>query len=251
MASLSEDFINLQNQQSCMVKDWDWTNPNTIGNPDSDCAKSEAALIESLTKEAYDLAGFEVQYYVFNYDTQRDRLYGEDVNRAIERRFALQVYTPNIPTLTRTYRIEGFDYDELITLNCTVNSFRESSRYSWSDDRSKREPKFDPMMSPRVGDILYFPFIDIFYTIYNVKDFAEKDAIFKSIAITYQIICKVWRNNRNEVMPVDENDQLEEISSYQSLDSMFNIDNQIDKKKDVLYTNKDEVKSIVDPFEGF
>ena len=48
----------------CSVSGKDWNAPRYFDGIDNDCYKAEAALVSSLTSEAYGNFGFEVQYYL-------------------------------------------------------------------------------------------------------------------------------------------------------------------------------------------
>ena len=100
--SYASEFSKLYKQGNCSVQGKDWTAPRYFDSMENDCYKAEAALLSELSSEAYNLFGFEVQYYLKNINTKKDRLYGEDPLANVERRFLLKMYTESIPTMQKT-----------------------------------------------------------------------------------------------------------------------------------------------------
>ena len=77
----------------------DWSKPRPFDGINNECYQAEAALMSSLTSEAYNQFGFEVQYFIKKSSTEKDKLYGEDTLENFERRFRLKVYAENVPQL--------------------------------------------------------------------------------------------------------------------------------------------------------
>jgi hypothetical protein len=172
----------------------DWTQPRYFDSLNNDCYGSEAALLASLTSEAYNKFGFEVYYFVKEHDTKFDPLYGEDQLENVKRRFALQVYTDNVPQLQKQYQLQGMIYTETVTVQCTIQHFLEASKYDWKTEN----PNAYDSIVPKIGDLMYFKYSDLYYEVINVKDFAE-GTTFLSTPITYQFILRVWRNSHENV----------------------------------------------------
>lgn len=185
----------------------------------NDCYGSEAALMASLTSEAYNKFGFEVYYFIKEHDTKFDPLLGEDQLENVKRRFALQVYTDNVPQLQKQYQIQGMIYTETVTLQCTVAHFDEASRINFVTG----EPEYESAI-PKIGDLMYFKYSDLYYEVINVKKFAEGTA-FLSTPINYTFIVRVWRNSHENVDELNVNDDnMEHLRSYVELGETFNVD---------------------------
>lgn len=185
----------------------------------NDCYGSEAALMASLTSEAYNKYGLSVYYFVKEHDTKFDPLLGEDQLENVKRRFALQVYTDNVPQLQKQYQIQGMIYSETVTLQCTVAHFDEASRINFVTG----EPEYESAI-PKIGDLMYFKYSDLYYEVINVKKFAEGTA-FLSTPINYTFIVRVWRNSHENVDELNVNDDnMEHLRSYVELGETFNVD---------------------------
>lgn len=204
----------------------DWNAPRPFDALNNDCYKAEAALISELTSEAYNQFGFEVQYFIKKISTKKDKLYGEDALENFERRFRLKVYAENVPQLQRQYQLQGMLYTEIVTLQATIEHFREASTY----DYVTREQAW-PEYYPKIGDVMYFPWCDLYYEILNVKEFAEGTS-FLSAPITFTFQLRVWRNAHESVDHTEVNDdKMEHLNSYVSLAETFNIDHKTDDGK--------------------
>ena len=84
--------------------------------------------MSSLTSEAYNQFGFEIDYYVKQISTKRDRLFGEDPLENIVRRFRLSVYTDKIPNLQKKYQLQGMLYEEVFEVQATIAHKSSKSR---------------------------------------------------------------------------------------------------------------------------
>lgn len=232
----------------CSVSGKDWNAPRYFDGIDNDCYKAEAALVSSLTSEAYGNFGFEVQYYLKSIETDKDQLYGEDPLHNVERRFKLQLYISNIPTMQKNYELQGMVYQELINCQCTIQHFYEASQLSYPDMQSIYEPEV-----PKIGDIVYVEYSDTYYEVVNVKEFAESST-FLAVPMTYTFILRVWRNNHEFVDEQNVNpDKMDEFRKYAELAETFNLDtststtdktSEVSHESDMLATNEDVKKDV-------
>ncbi|MBR1610484.1 MAG: hypothetical protein IJ672_03200, partial [Methanobrevibacter sp.] len=221
----------------------DWTAPRYFDSMENDCYKAEAALLSELSSEAYNLFGFEVQYYLKDINTKKDRLYGEDPLANVERRFLLKMYTESIPTMQRQYELQGMIYPEIITCQCTVQHFYEASQLSYPDMKDIYEAEV-----PKIGDIVYIEYSDTYYEVINVKEFAEQTT-FLSTPITYTFKLRVWHNNHEDVDAQNvNNDPMDEFRKYAELAETFKLDtststtdktSDVAAESDMLSTNTD------------
>jgi hypothetical protein len=207
--SYASEFSKLFKTGNCSVQGKDWTAPRYFDSMENDCYKAEAALLSELSSEAYNMFGFEVQYYLKNIDTKKDRLYGEDPLANVERRFLLKMYTDSIPSMQKQYELQGMIYSEIITCQCTVQHFYEASQLSYPDMKNIYEAEV-----PKIGDIVYIEYSDTYYEVINVKEYAEQ-ITFLSTPITYTFKLRVWHNNHEDVDNLNvNNDPMDEFRKY-------------------------------------
>lgn len=207
-------------QGGCGVMNKDWSQPERFDGTDPrGCYANEAALMSSLTSEAFNKYGFEVDYYVKEVSTKRDELFGEDPLQDIVRRFKLNVYTQQVPNLQRQYQIQGMVYTEMVTLQCSIAHFEEASGY----DYDRTEYKEELSTVPKIGDLMYFKYCDKYYEVVNVKAFAD-DTTFLGKPINYTFTLRMWRNNHEDVDVRNANPDNMPIEDYTSLAETFGID---------------------------
>lgn len=219
---------------NCSVSGRDW-NKDRFFDSNSECYGSEAALMSSLTSEAYNKFGFEVHYYIKKIDTEIDRIYGEDPLQDILRRFTLSVYTDTIPTNQKQYQLQGMVFTEMITLQATIAHFNEASRIDFATKESKHLA-----VLPKIGDMMYFPYNNLYYEVINVKSFAEGSS-FLSAPITYTFILRLARNAHDNVdlKGTNDTDEMQEIRSFAELGEVFNITSSSNQTSSVIRTDGD------------
>lgn len=220
----------------CSVTNKDWNAPKYFDSRNNDCYAAEAALMSSLTSEAYSNFGFEVDYYIKDIDLKQDRLYGEDPLENVVRRFRLKMYTDTIPTMQKTYTLQGMDYQEVVTCHCTIQHFMEASQY----DYISNDAMYD-IAVPKIGDIVYLTYSELFYEVINVKQFAE-GSTFLSSPITYMFTLRAWKNNHETVDMFNENnDRMQELRNFTELDETFDLDGSsfVDAGASINSINKD------------
>lgn len=219
----------------------DWNKPRFFDSLNNDCYGSEAALLSSLTSEAYNKYGFSVYYFIKEHDTKFDPLLGEDQLENVKRRFELQVYTDNVPMYQKQYQMQGMIYNETVTVQCTIAHFEEASRINFLTG----EPDYESTI-PKIGDLMYFKYSDIYYEVINVKKFAE-GTTFLSTPITYQFILRVWRNSHENVDEDNTNDdKMEHLRSYVELGETFNVDMDLHKHENQEVTPEQIPHSTVE-----
>ena len=114
----------------------------------------------------------------------------------------------------------GMQYTELVEVQCTIQHFAEASRYDWKTENSTAYES----IVPKIGDLLYFHFNDLYYEVLNVKEFAE-GTTFLGTPITYKFNLRVWRNSHENVDELSNNDDnMEHLRSYVELGETFNVD---------------------------
>lgn len=271
MSTNFQEEFNKIFSNGCSISGWDW-NRDTNKLHDSlnnDCYAAEAALISSLTSEAYNKYGFEVEYYIKDIDTKIDEILGEDPLHNFIRRFKLNVYTESIPQLQNQYLLQGIIFNELVTIQCTIQHWKEACQL----DFITGEKSWDEIL-PKIGDVIYIKWMDLYYEVLNVKEFAEGTS-FQSVPITYTFSLRPWRNAHENVDEFNNNDdEMEHLRSYVELGETFNVDTDLlqkpstvnadksdmlavnkyveeKKQKQVIYTDKKTDNIKIDPFNGW
>jgi len=232
----NSEFQRIFGAGGCSIKGWDWNKPIPFDGTDEDsCYANEAAMIAALTSEAYNKFGFEVDYYVKQISTMRDRLFGEDPLENIVRRFRLSVYAPNVPSLQKKYQLQGMLYEEVFEVQAAIAHFSEASQYNYERTAAQYE-----IYEPKIGDLMYFKFSDKYYEIINVKKFADGTA-FLGTPVTYTFTLRIWKNNHEDVDVMGENPDKMPIGDYASLAESFDMENktsEVSSSGDILAVNQ-------------
>lgn len=214
----AQEFAKIFSTTGCSIKGYDW-NQNHYFDPNSDCYAAETALMSELTSEAYNQFGFEVEYYIKQISTKRDKLLGEDALENIVRRFKLSVYTTEIPQMQKQYQLQGMYYTDVVQLQCSIQHFKEASILDYVTNAAKYEEYY-----PKISDLMYFPWNKTFYEIVNVKTFSE-GSTFLSTPITFEFILKVWKPSHEDVDIMKRNDdKMSEIADIASLGEALDIE---------------------------
>lgn len=250
MTDFTAEFNRVFRGGGCSVSGYDWNQKQLFDGTDpNNCYANEAALMASLTSEAYNKFGFEVDYYIKQISTRRDELFGEDPLENMERRFKLKVYTEQVPNLQKQYAIQGMIYTEMVTLQCTIVHFDEASRYNYEQTRMEYEPTV-----PKIGDLMYFKYCDKYYEVINVKKFAE-GSTFLGTPVTYTFTLRMWRNGHEDVDVMQQNPDDMPIEEFTSLAETFDIDNKtstVEASGDIMSVNEDikKEKNRIDQYYG-
>lgn len=225
MTDFASEFAKVFSN-GCAPAGTDWNAPRYFDSLNNPCYEKEAALLSSLTSEAYSQFGFEVQYFIKKISTHADKIYGEDPLENMERRFRLKVYAEQIPSMQRTYELQGMSYDEIVEVQATILHFEEASQIDFVSGK----PEWNKV-EPQIGDIMYFPWCDTYYEVLNVKPFAD-GTTFLSTPITYTFSLRVWRNAHESVdITKNNDDNMEHLRSYVELSETFGIDHKTDANK--------------------
>lgn len=242
---MNTDFASEFNKifsNGCSISGYDWNKPRYFDSINNECYAAEVALMSSLASEAYNKFGFEVEYFIKEQDTRFDPLFGEDQLENIKRRFKLNVYAENVPQLQKQYQIQGMIFTEIITVTCTIAHFDEASKYDWTTDTELYESTV-----PKIGDLMYFKYSDLYYEVLNVKTHAE-GTNFLSSPINYTFNLRVWRNAHENVDEKNYNDDnMEHLRSYVELGETFNVDLDLNKHAESAtnVTNETPNNSVV------
>jgi hypothetical protein len=126
----------------------------------------------------------------------------------------------------------------------------EASRYEYGTNQIKYNSEV-----PKIGDIIYLEYSNLFYEVINVKTFAEGTS-FLSSPITYTFTLRIWRNNHQNIDENNENsDNMDTLRAFTELDEIFDIDektseghatSKVGSKSDILEINTDLPKDKTD-----
>lgn len=187
------------------------TSAKLVDNEQNYVCDNERDLDDEVTMDAYGLAGLRVVYYKTYEDLNRDKLYGEDQLKMIERSWFFMGYIQQLPSNVRTYHLDGIWGEDTVTMYCSIDAFKYYSTYGNID---KNTPEIYDIAEPKIGDIIYIPQNDVFYRIHDVKYYTEAFGLAKH---TYTLTLKVYRDNKWSISAdsptlMDRNDPVYKIA---------------------------------------
>lgn len=229
-----------------------WSDNRYFDFKNNDCYKNEKTLYSHLETEAFDNAGVKHMYYIMDYNIRRDRMFGEDMDRYCQRKFAVMVYYTALPTLAPQFGLFGITNTEITTMYITISHFNQASTLSYIDN-ALYEPTRYPSYKPKVGDYIKSIYNNQYYEIINVKE-TEEGTQFHQTKTTYSLNVRVWKNQNFDVQPTSgvPTSSLFDISAVMHQPDFLAINDQIDIEEQVVeYQPLPGEKDPTDPFGGF
>lgn len=115
---------------------------------------NERKLYDLIVTEVYNLHGISLTYYAVTYNTNYDRIFGEDNDRRVERKFDFMAYM-ELPQDQKAYSIFGITSTDIVKANVSMRHFEVASTFSLDgpyDDTGISG--IYPSISPRAGDFV-------------------------------------------------------------------------------------------------
>lgn len=203
---------------------------------------NERKLYDLLITEAYNKHGVCCSYLVTTFNTNYDKIFGEDNNRRYERRFKCMLYF-ELPKETRTFSNAGIGWTDIIRSYASIRHFNTASKYNYQGTSAIYSSYI-----PRVGDYLESEYNNVFYEIISVKKQAEQ---FLQGQHSYEFVLKVYRDKSFGINPSTSGD-FQDLSQYVNQEDIFNIGQFIEEKKsEVLYVPSITECEPNDPFNDW
>lgn len=203
---------------------------------------ADKLLYQSLLAENYNKNGVPCVFYVTDYNTSHDKIFGEDSNRHVIRSFDFMAMfeLPFSVELFSKFGIEGMDN---YTADVSIAHFNVASTYGISGAISGAD--LYPSHIPVAGDIVKSKYNETYYEIILVK---KQEVQFLQLQHSYRFTMRVLADNHLTVADSLSGDSL---SSLMDIADIYNISGAIDiEKQDVLYDGSGE-KAKQDPFSAW
>lgn len=185
---------------------------------------NERFLYDLLLAEAYNKHGVCCSYIKISYDLNYDKLFKEDNNRTIERRFNIMAYF-DLPRETKTFSNAGIGWSEIFHIFLSKAHFNVASTCDASGNLSAYPPYI-----PQVSDILETQYNGVFYEIISVKDAVE---VFLQGKHSWDIVVRIFRDKHLNVSP-DTSGTMTDLLQYVNQSDLFNIGNFINQENNTI-----------------
>jgi hypothetical protein len=191
-------------------------------------------LMAVMVNEVFNKFGVCMEYYITTYDTNYDRVWGEDNNRFYIRNFEFmgKYELPREDKIWSKFGIEGSD-------EVTI----------WISKRHFTAASIDPnngisYVRPQIGDIIKADFSNYFYEITEVAE--DTGQYFQSNQFIWELSVRTMKDENISTSPELS---ASDIASVTNLNDIFNIDNSVDVEKEpILYKPQKGEKPKEDPF---
>lgn len=221
------------------VPDWkDQKIDTSYWDKDTPCKQAETNMFASLTTDAFNKAGVDCWWYVIDWSNENEKIFGEDNDRYILRKFKVRCYTDELPPDERQFNLFGIEGLDRFHLFITKLHFADASKYNSDGVLSYREYK------PKLGDIIQMTHNNFFYDVIEVKDRPE---MILERAVTWDVTLRPLQNQHYKYVPEMANDPLAIRMDEKDILSQNDLIENVEKEK-VLYDPNDGKN---DPFGIF
>jgi len=209
---------------------------------------NERRLFDNMITESINQHGVCLTYYITTYDTNYDRIWGEDNDRRFVRVFDFMAYytLPREDKLWSKFGIEGMD-----SFSMFVSKIHFQDTSTMGHDMVAGNIGFGTYDSyvPKVGDIIMANYNKYIYEITEVKE--ETSMFLLSKQHVWEFVVKTYKNEQLSMTP-STSASMQYMDFTNKLKDVFNIDEVIEEKKEkVIYKPKVNEKKVNDPFAGW
>ena len=196
--------------------------------------QNDKDLISVIINEYYNKYGVCMEYYITSYDTDYDKVFGEDNDRSYERKFEVNGYF-SLPREDKLWTKFGMEQSTDITLWISKRHFQGTS----VDPES-----MESYVRPRIGDIIKSDYSNFFYEITEV---AEDTGMY--LQSTQHVWELQMRPMKDEYISISDKIKDSAIAKVTNIDDILDIKDDVDvEKENIVYKPKKGEKPNKDPF---
>ena len=185
---------------------------------------NERFLYDLLLAEAYNKHGVCCSYIKISYNTNYDKLFKEDNDRTIERRFNIMAYF-DLPRETKTFSNAGIGWGDVFHLYISKAHFNVASTYDSVGNLSAY-----PSYLPQVSDLLNVEFNETFWEIISVKDSQDQ---FLQGKHSWDLVVRAYRDKHLNVSP-DTSGTMSDLLQYVNKGDLFDIGSFINQENNTI-----------------
>ncbi len=218
----------------------------------SSCYDNEKLLYGKLVNEAIGMNGVKTEYYIVDYNTNYNRMFGEDSDRTLLRKFSLRMYF-NLPPEDMLLSINGIENTDRFKMWASKEHFGIAST-TQPEDINQVTRGSNPEYTPKEGDIVRSLSNDTLYEIMNVEDAPEENQFLQSKNV-WEFTVRVYRDIHYNTTPT-ETASMSAISAFTDQQDYLEINDYIDTQTSgVVITSADDIANGIsppnDPFGGW
>lgn len=180
---------------------------NFSNNPDR-------ALFEEVFKEAIDIYGIDIEYWVVEFNTEKDKLYAEDTKALVTEKYNMKAYGTYIDEqfILSKFGIQSSDIFEIVL------------------SKSKFEEIVGDGASPKSGDKCYVNYMD---RIFTVTETQEEENIYLQEKFSWKLVLNPSDYDGMEVTPNIG------VPDMEAEDAVFDDNSIIDELEENIVVDKE------------
>lgn len=208
--------------------------------------EADKLLYDSIITEAYNKFGVPMVYYCVDYNVNYDKIWGEDMDRLIERKFHFMAYF-ELQEETELFSRMGIDGIDNFHIHVSKKHFEVASTYSivsYNITGDTVGVSAYPSYTPKRGDIIKSIYNNRWLEIVNVQ---AEQVQFLQHKHSWDLIVKIRRDEHMNVSPALSGDGINDVTNI--VPDVYDISATIDKeKKEILYVPVVGELGSQDPF---
>jgi len=203
----------------------------------SSCYDNEKLLFGHFVGEAISQQGVRSEFFIVDYNTNYDKLNGEDNDRTIQRKFSVMLYY-TLPPEDMLISMYGIENTDKFKMWASKDQFRIASTTN-PDDFATATKNSNPAYIPKEGDIVRSIPTDTLYEIMNVKDAVEEQQFLQSKNV-WEFSVRVYRDLHYNVST--DVASVSGISAFTDQQDYLEINDVIDTlTPSILITSADDI----------
>lgn len=186
----------LHDWDECLGIENDWWDMS------NECHTNESKLFDNMTAEAIAASGVQGYWYVVDYSLENEKVFGEDNDRTIIRKFPFMFAVDQLPTDARMWAKFGIEGLDVFHIHVAKLAYLQASQMQSDGNTIAHRQRF-----PKVGDIVQSTHNGVFYRVLDIKD--KSDTILQ-VAHSFDIILtqmEMAHHNVSDLL-IEENDEI-------------------------------------------
>lgn len=210
---------------------------------------NERELHREFVTEAYNKFGICMTYYIVSYDTQYDRIWGEDNNRRFSRKFEFMAFYP-LQTEEKMWTKFGINGIDQFSIFVSKDHYRVASTFGQTQVRGNIGQGTYPVYVPKTGDVVQSMFNSYLYEITAVKE--EAMMVHLNKRYTWELVVRPYMDEFIS-MDADTSASMGTISAFTNvIPDIFDIRNDaISASMAMAYDPKSCERPTRDVFGGW
>lgn len=185
----------------------------------SDCKESERNFFDRTSTELINLHGVDCTYYHSDYNTENNKLMGEDNDYMYVRKFPIKAMF-ELPVDQRRATLAGLEVDDKVEVKITIDHFKAASTF----DYVSQEYYINDSIAPKQSDLIKFDYNGVYYEVLSAKKSFDN---FLQGTHVWRLMITPYVQNKQSVSTDIKQDEIRRIVSSQDIFDTTDLINSI------------------------